>query len=73
MCGYKVTEETNPSFVLYNLVFATPKMKVINSESLLNELKRYDKSIDERLINDSLRQWYKEGRLNVRQGGYILA
>ncbi len=73
MCNYKVTEKTSPSFVLYNLVFGAPKAGVINSESLAGELARYNKDIDRKLIDDSLAQWYRDGRLNSCQGGYVLA
>lgn len=73
MCDYKVTEKTSSSFVLYNLVFGASKASVFNSESLSSELKKYNKTLDKRSIDDSLAQWYRDGRLNSCQGGYVLA
>ena len=55
------------------MIFDTPRNETINSYTLVRELKKYDKYLDEREVEGYLRQLYRDGRLNKRSDGYVLA
>ena len=71
--NYRVTGNTNPRFLLYHMVFDTPRNETLNAYTLVRELEKYDKYLDEREVEDYLRQLYRDGRLNERSDGYVLA
>lgn len=73
MCSYKVESDTNPAFVLYNLVFSVSRGEVIATPALVSQMNKYGTPMDTIAIEESLHQWYREGRLNERKDGYVLA
>lgn len=73
MCSYYVNEDTSPLFVMYNLVFDTPRGEAISANSVIQELSEFGKLLDRSVVEDSLSQWYRDGRLNRRGNEYVVA
>lgn len=73
MSKITISEELNPDFVLYNIVFGSNPLPLINTKNVMACMRVYQIEMDESHIQQRLTEWYSNGLLRIRDGGYVIA